>query len=128
MLDVFNYKVEPLKDCGGYVDPRDFTIAIDPEHMTKRVLLHELIHIYEFALDLVPKFYHDVILICLYNALKDKVMDLDDKIRNHANIYSCDLVAAKGGDYDILFFLKSLDLDIRLGYKLGTVCSYGQDR
>lgn len=37
-------------------------------------------------------------------------------------------IAQAGGNHDILFFLKSLDVDLRCGYTLGTVCGYGRTK
>lgn len=64
----------------------------------------------------------------LYNKLNPEIPDLDDKIAGRANILSGMDIYIQGGKHDILFFLKSLDLDLRCGYKLGTVCGYDRDR
>ena len=50
--------------------------------------------------------------------------DLDVLIHKHANFSDVLLIAEQGGSHDLLFFLKSLDLDLRFGYDLGTVFGY----
>jgi len=63
----------------------------------------------------------------LYKKLSSQIEDLDSRILAHANIHSGTDIAQRGGSHDILFLLKSFDLDLQCGYKLGTVCGYGRD-
>jgi hypothetical protein len=35
------------------------------------------------------------------------------------------IVARQGGCHGMVFYMKSLDLDLRMGYELGTVFGYG---
>lgn len=72
-------------------------------------------------------FIRDVLLLGLYNDLKGRITDLDSHILAHANIHSGTSITVEGGNHDVLFHLKSLDLDLRRGYPLGTVCGYGRD-
>lgn len=128
ILQTLLYKVEPLANFSGCFDRSDLSITIIPEELDNRAtILHELIHIYEFALDLLPKFYHDILLLCLYNDLRSKVSDLDDKVKAHTHVIYGEQITARGGNHDILFLFKSLDLDLKNGYKLGTVCGYGRE-
>lgn len=134
VLDTFLCKVEPLEDGAcGQVNYMDYTITIAPEYMKDEEpnphILHELIHVYEHALEMLPKFYHDILLISMYNDLKSKkgIEDIDNRILAHTHVFHGETVTRQGGDHDILFFLKSVDLDIRCGFKLGTVCGYGRD-
>ena len=132
ILKSYLYKVEPLSgDILGEVNHKEHSITIAPSVMSaddcKPHVLHEIIHIYEEVLDNLPKFYHDTLLLCLYNDLKNKITDLDDRIISHTHVLYGERITRVGGNHDILFFLKSLDLDIRCGYKLGTVCGYGRD-
>ncbi len=134
ILDTFLCKVEPLEEgtC-GQVNYSDYSITIAPEYMKdadrKQYILHELIHVYEYALEMLPKYFHDILLLSLYNDLKIKnaVSDLDDRILAHTHILHGERITSQGGEHDVLFFLKSLDLDIQCGFKLGTVCGYGRD-
>ena len=130
VLESLQYKVEPFEEenCVGMFNTLEFSLTISPNYLDdKSVILHELIHIYEHVIDIMPKFYHDILLICLYNDLKNKVDNLDERIQNHTHVYMGEEITADGGDHDILFYLKSLDLDLRCGYTLGTVCGYGRD-
>jgi hypothetical protein len=51
---------------------------------------------------------------------------LDEIITSHAHMLTGSSLYARGGLHDILFLLKSFDLDIRMGYSLGTVFAYGR--
>lgn len=131
VLDSFIYKVEKMEDGALGCVSGDYSVTIDPEQMKddggKSTILHELIHLYILALANVSQFYHDILLLCLYNDLKGKIADLDNRILSHTHIINGEKITKLGGEHDILFFLKSLDLDFRCGYKLGTVCGYGRD-
>lgn len=72
----------------------------------------------------VPLFYHDTLLWALYTNLKDKIDDLDKIVLNYAHILNEPSIYDQGGLHDILFLLKSLDLDMRMGYQLGTTFGY----
>lgn len=74
-----------------------------------------------------PTYLHDILFCCLYNELKTKVPDLDKRIVDYTHALRQQRITIEGGSHDLLFFLKSLDLDFRCGYKLGTVCGYGRD-
>ena len=58
--------------------------------------------------------------------LKTKIPKLDDIISSHAHLLTGSTIYYRGGLHDILFLLKSFDLDIRMGYPLGTVFGYGR--
>lgn len=129
VLESIQYIVKPMEDdCEGMFNSRDFSIFIPPRNLdNKPTILHESIHLHEAVIDQTPKFYHDILLLCLYNDLRTKIKDLDSRILEHTHVYFGDQITTLGGDHDVLFFLKSLDLDLRCGYKLGTVCGYGRD-
>jgi hypothetical protein len=85
----------------------------------------------------IPPFIRDALLISFYNDLKGKLStcnpgypnaDLDSLILDHAHFHNGKTITMIGGEHDVLFYLKSLDLDLRLGYQLGTVCGYGWDK
>ncbi len=91
----------------------------ETEH--KSTVLHEMIHAYEIML---PKVYMEWLLLELDRKLARKIT------RKH--LQSCiDVslhVELHHRHYHGLFFLfKSLDLDLRLRWPLGTVFAYGQD-
>ena len=115
------------EDVGGQTDRENKEIFINSEYSDdKAIILHEMIHAHEVILDSRESFYHDILLLCLYNNLKDKIPDLDAKILAHTHVIEGEIISERGGSHNILFLLKSLDLDLRCGFELGTVCSYGR--
>ena len=77
-----------------------------------------------------PPYYHEVLLLALYKTVKSQIteqgFDLDQLIFGHSNIAEAQRGVSIGGEHGILFYLKSLDLDLKMGYELGTVCGYGR--
>ena len=133
ILKSFQYEVAPLEEgTEGCINPADWRVTVIPQMVNddegKPSILHEIIHMYEVVINELPRFYHDILLVCLYRNLREKVPDLDDRILSHTHVYVGNEITLLGGEHDILFFLKSIDLDLRCGYKLGTVCGYGRDQ
>ncbi|MDE6749305.1 MAG: hypothetical protein K2K21_09655 [Lachnospiraceae bacterium] len=126
----YTYYIMKLEDCAAECNREDRTITFDPEYASnKTTILHEMIHAYENIIDSMQlTLIREIIFLHLYNKLKPEIPDLDDKIAGHANILSGMDIYIQGGKHDILFYLKSLDLDLRCGYKLGTVCGYDRDK
>ena len=60
-----------------------------------------------------------LVTVCLYQKLKDEIADLDEKIMD--NLFFFRISASDCNEHDTLFYLKSLDLDRRMGYELGTI-------
>lgn len=94
------------------------------------ILLHEMIHMHEHVLQKVPHYYREILLLALYKTVKPQIaergFDLDQLIFGHSNVAEAQRVASIGGEHGILFYLKSLDLDLKMEYELGTVCGYGR--
>lgn len=112
----------------GMHDCIDKTITITQSHIhDTHVLLHEMLHAYEAMLNDQNPILRENLLIALYRKLTPKIPDLPNRIQQHSELYGQQCVTSFGGSHGLLFFLKSLDLDIRLGYSLGTVCGYGRD-
>lgn len=126
----YTYHIKQLDSCAALCDSEDCTITFDPEYASdETTVLHEMIHAHENIIDSMKRpFIREIIFLHLYNRLKSEIPGLDDKITGHANILSGMDIYMKGGNHDILFYLKSLDLDLRCGYKLGTVCGYDRDK
>ena len=121
------YKTEIIDDTNNiaFFNCLDKVLCISAEHMNEDyILLHEMIHLHEDVLNCIPTFYRDSLLWALYSSLKKKVHNLDQLISAHAMVAGGQIVYSMGGTHDILFFLKSIDLDIRMGYSLGTVFGY----
>jgi len=68
----------------------------------------------------------ECLLLKLYGDLKTKIPDLYTRIMDHAHARTQDEFIGSGS-HGVLFFLKSLDIDLRLDAPLGTVCGYGRD-
>lgn len=113
----------------GEHNSHERTLSITKSHIhDKKVILHEMIHAYENILDnTCYSVLRENLLIALYRKLSTRIADLDQRVAAHSELYSQMKVMNSGGKHDLLFFLKSLDLDIRCNYPLGTVCGYGRD-
>lgn len=110
----------------GCFNSKEQSMTIDPDHLhDEPTILHEMIHLHEFVLNELPMFYHDAYFYCLYKSLKNQIADLDDRIEAHGHLLNEQQLYSQGGLHDILFLLKSFDLDLKKGYKLGTVFGYG---
>lgn len=116
-------------DFNGCFYRKENKIEINKKYITdKSVILHELIHFYENQLtEEFEPFIRELLVLELYNKLLPTVKDLRERIFKHCELYSYAETFKGNGDHGVLFFLKSLDLDIRCGYPLGTVCGYGRD-
>ena len=127
-FDIANYQfsVQELDDCYGFYRSSDKTLCVEPESLETRpqTILHEMIHLYEDLYEELPRFYHDILLWALYKKLRDYIPDLDIMIKDYGQVLHEDDIMQSGGVHDLLFFLKSLDLDIRRGYTLGTTMGY----
>ena len=132
-LEYFDYsayyfKVEELPDCDAYYDNAEKLLCVSPESLSSdSTVLHEMIHLHECLINELPLYFHDMLCWALYKDLKEKTPKLDEIITRHAHILTGSSLYAEGGLHDVLFLLKSFDLDIREGYPLGTVFSYGKD-
>jgi len=121
-------KIENLDSADGICNTETRTITIAPEYVDdQKVILHEMIHAYitnfkgdQFAVLL------ECLLLRLYTELKAKISDLDNRIINHTHTIKQEDFYGHGS-HGLLFFLKSLELDLRLGLPLGSICSYGRD-
>lgn len=100
-------------------------VIISPEYANDdSVLLHEMIHVYETVLDDFPTFYRDILLWQLYKRMSRKISDLDQRIQAFTHLSDQQKLDAIGGCHDVLFLLKSFDLDIKMRYPLGSVLGY----
>ncbi len=131
-LEYFDYEnfdaiIEKLDECRGYFRGADQVLAIDEASQDDdSVLLHEMIHLHEYALtDGIYPVYADAVLWSLYRSLRDQIPALDDIITDQMHILNSSEINEAGGAHDLLFMLKSFDLDLRMGYPLGTVYGYG---
>ena len=130
-------------DLGKHIaeyDAEDHTLKIHPQFVSyEPALLHEMIHMHEsYINDLDDDYYRDVLYWALYKRLRTRIPDLEEIIEKHICLASRshglqgkeiffsqvnDIIFC--GGHDVLFLLKSLDLDVAMGYPLGTVLSHG---
>ena len=123
----FLYKVEKIDNgVGGYYNHQDQILCVTPDNLNRRTVLHEMIHMHEDVINELPMYFHDMVYWALYSDLRKRIVNLDDIISGHAHLLTGSSIYYTGGLHDILFLLKSFDLDIRMGEPLGTVFGYGR--
>jgi len=124
----FHTEIKDLEDDAvGQYNYETQTISIAPNYVNDDShLLHEMIHLYEHVINELPMYFHDMLVMSLYMRLRDKIMGLDEAIMEHSHLLVGWSIARYGGVHDVLFLLKSFDLDIKHGYELGTVFGYGR--
>lgn len=129
----FRFIVEYVAKYDAYTEINSRKIVVDKKHIKNRaIILHEMIHAHEYILQKEMPILKEIVLLELYKDLKPKLakrkIDLDTWIFNHSNIpHNIELFNA-GREHDTLFFLKSIDLDIRCGFELLTVFGYDYAR
>lgn len=129
----FRFIVKDVIKYDAYTDVNSRKIVVDKKNIKNQpTILHEMIHAHEFILEKRKPLLKEIVLLELYKNLKPKLnqknIDIDTWIFNHANIPHNEDLADTGGEHDLLFFLKSIDLDIRCGFELLTVFGYDYTR
>ena len=118
---IFRYR--RLRKLEGRCSSKKRTIEIKTglqSDALKGALLHEMIHAYEAML---PQPFRDWLLLDLHKRLVKRIGPrLLDRYIN-LNTHTVLLLR----DHGLLFLLKSLQLDERLGWKRGTVFGYGRE-
>jgi len=123
----FRYIVEPMEGKDGYYNPTEQILAISSAiEDNTAIILHEMIHLHEDMVNELPLFYHDILYWRLYTKLREKIDNLEELIHDNTFLYENQDRFRDGGLHDIVFLLKSFDLDLIMGYKLGTVYGYGK--
>jgi hypothetical protein len=117
--DGWRFKLVDYDDetCGGLTSYTEKLVEISNKYNNKDTLLHEMIHLYE----LILKSYQldDFVLLKLYDELLPKIKNLNKLMNLDKHI------AFK--EHSLLFILKSIKLDLKLGYNLGTIYAYGRE-
>ena len=137
----FLYKIEDFSQVkrgmitlGGF-DAKHQVLAVSPECLEKdSVILHEMIHMHEFVIDELPSYYRDTLLMQLHNDLlygcpetnNKRLQGLEEVLKYYSLLVNQVDIDSLGGAHSILFLLKSLKLDMQMGYKLGTVFGYNE--
>ena len=132
-LEAFSYtecvgfKIGELncKQAAGEYNALTRTITIPEQYADEDyILLHEMIHAHEHLLDELHPVYREGLFLCLMEELKGKIDNLDELLLSFTR-YSISTEMANSNTHSALFVLKSLDLDLKMGYELGTVYAYG---
>lgn len=89
-----------------------------------KVFLHTLYQILYYASEEQGNVTKEYFLLRLYNKLKPLIPEIDSLMTSHCDRLDYTSTFKKGGNHGLLFYLKSLDLDLRCKYPLGTVCGY----
>ena len=125
--EYLHYKVEKCNNLLGFYDHEKQLICVSPDQIQNAsTILHEMTHVHEFLINDLPLYFHDMVFWALYKDLKFRIPKLDQVISEHAHILNESNLYLSGGLHDILFLLKTFDLDIRMDYPLGTVFGYGR--
>lgn len=122
-------KVRRLRNKAGCVRRTRKAINIDYKHKDMDdVLLHEMIHIYVDIIEQFPEYnyLYEYLLLYLYRKLSkvEELQPIIDGLLAYGDPWHLHTIQNQGGKHNILFILKSLDIDIAQGYKLGTTMGY----
>ena len=93
-------------------------INIVPGRINNRILLHEMLHAYEYMLS-DYQIEHDYLIVKLYQKLLSKIPNLIKIIESDIN--------KDNREHSIIFLLKSLDIDLVLKLPLGSIYGYGRE-
>lgn len=122
---LFRVIIYNQKEYKAYTDISDRKIVIGPEYVSsKPTILHEMIHVHEYILEKTNPLLKEILLLELYKQLNNKFSELDNWINKHANIHHNSNLANETGLHDLLFFLKSIDLDLQCGFNIFTTFDY----
>ena len=124
----YRTNVSGIVGSDGYYDHENQIICLPPgAAQDDASILHEMIHLHEMLLSELEPYFHDIIFWALYQDLRKKIHGLDTIINEHAHVLNESQLYKAGGSHDILFLLKSLDLDLCMGYPLGRIFAYGAE-
>ena len=83
-----------------------------------------MIHIHEFLLSKINASYRDILFYELYKKVGNSINNINKLLDSWCNGVNQLGIQQKGGIHSPLFLLKSLDIDLQCGYKLGTTMGY----
>lgn len=127
ILDGYQFRISDDVFVACFDDSTQ-TLTINPEYVKEeRVLYHELIHLFQhnYRRTVIPFLLHDAITWRLYKKLVQQIPDLDKRVSQYMSMDNIIQIRHEGGDHDLLFFLKSLDVDLFKGWPLYTTFGYG---
>lgn len=124
---LFKVAIADLDDSYGQFEHETQTLTLDTKSVNDdSVLLHEMIHLHEYVLtdEIYTTMFTDAVFWGLYTSLREKIPSLDKIITAKLHILTAHGINSIGGNHSLLFLLKSFDIDIKMGYPLGTVYGY----
>lgn len=117
--DQLKYEVD------AYFDEEEFAIYITTSNAAdETTLLHEMIHAHEILLSKMSSTLRDSFVIELYKHLKTRISMLDELILFHSYLDNIIKMKEISVEHSLLFFLKSLDLDLKTNKELLTTFGY----
>ena len=128
---LIRYKVFSDDDeTGGFYDGERRVLAVREDLLeSDETILHELVHLYEgiFTGDFgyTPTYFRDMLFWALFRQMRERIPRLEEIVTAFARVDEQRNLDDLGGLHDLLFLLKSLELDTRMGWPLGRVFGYG---
>jgi len=125
--DYFRFKVlsDGDKSEMPYYCHGDQELCVRQEDLDNdSTILHELIHLHLSCFLELPQHFSDIYFWALYQHVKQRIPRLDEIITQHASNLAFEF-PQEDCSHSLTFLLKSFDLDMRKGYRLGTVFAYG---
>ena len=126
----YPFRLKRMKNAEGKFDHKKGLVFISPDCNNHNIILHEMIHVYDWMLDLCFPFpLRDVLLIRLYDKLKGKIKRLDKLIMVWAHyLNQLRIINGREGEHGVLFYLKCLDLELRIGVPFGTISGFHSEK
>ena len=120
-------ELEPDGEAFGEYHMPTKSISLVIEGLTDNTICHEMIHHYENELDELDESIAQYLTIKLWEKLRPAIPDLEDRVLKHLELTEHRTLENDGGRHDVLFLLKSYDIDVQTGMPLGTTFGYGYD-
>lgn len=109
----------------GAYNKRDRSMGFVLDGLTVNTICHEMIHHYEYELDELDESLRQYLTIKLWQKLSPQIPDLENRVLKHIEATEHRKLQNEGGQHDVLFLLKSYDIDTQLSVPLGTTFGYG---
>jgi len=130
-IEQVDIKFKNLHNVKGVFLSKDMAIHFHYSLFDWRTVMHEMIHAYSYILLKINKSYplRDFLILKLYEKLRSKVQDIKFLVTAWAHFEHMETFRAKEWDgHGILFYLKSLDLELELNQPFGIIRSYPFDK
>jgi hypothetical protein len=126
----YPFRLKRLKGAYGQFSVKQGLVFIHPNSNNLNTILHEMIHAYDWTLDrCYPYPLRDILIIRLYDKLKTRIIALDKLLMTFSHYFNQFLILdGKEGEHGILFYLKCLDLEIRLNVPFGSISGFYSEK